>query len=184
MRLCRYLLPPLASEFDRSRTIPDKSCVWSDGKIGGNCCEVFVGDLEIGNLVNPLGHSTDVGFGWERLIQVIEGKRRVDETSIFEQSLCPIVRDHKRTVSLLWENGIEPGNKGRQYICRRLLRRMLRHLEGGEQFHFDDWVQQERELREKNLRTGRRHWKKHNNKPISFWWETFGILPEEFELLK
>jgi alanyl-tRNA synthetase len=163
--------------------VPDDSCVWSDGKIGGDCCEVFVGDLEIGNLVNPLGHSTDVGFGWERLVQVIEGKSRVDETSFFDQCLHPIVRDHCRTISVLWENNVEPGNKGRNYVCRRLLRKMLKHLSGGEHFEFDDWLKQEQDLREQCLRRGRRLWRKHKDKPISFWWETFGILPEEVELL-
>ncbi|MEQ8784790.1 MAG: alanine--tRNA ligase-related protein [Pirellulaceae bacterium] len=134
--------------------------------------------------MNPLGHSTDVGFGWERLVQVIEGKRRVDETSLFDQTLHPLVRDHFRTVSLLRENGIEPGNKGRNYVCRRILRRMLRHLTGDESFEFDDWLEQEKELREKSIQRGRRMWRRHGDKPVSFWWETFGILPEEIELLQ
>ena len=164
--------------------VPDESCNWSDGKIGGHCCEVFVGHLEIGNLVNPLGHSTDVGFGWERLIQVIEGRNRVDETSLFRQDLHPVVRDHCRTVSILRESGIEPGNKGRSYVCRRLLRRMLQRLTGHESFEFDDWLQQERQLRELSLKRGRRLWRKHKDKPTSFWWETFGILPEEIDSLR
>jgi hypothetical protein len=63
--------------------VPDGECHWSDGTIGGHCCELYVGGLEIGNLVNPLGHSTDVGFGWERLLQVVEGRRRADQTSLF-----------------------------------------------------------------------------------------------------
>jgi alanyl-tRNA synthetase len=46
-------------------TIEDVDCVWSDGTIGGYCSEMYRGNLEIGNLVNTLGHSTDVGFGWE-----------------------------------------------------------------------------------------------------------------------
>jgi alanyl-tRNA synthetase len=164
--------------------VPDEECVWSDGRIGGHCCEVFVGNLEIGNLVNPLGHSTDVGFGWERLVQVIERKDRVDESSLFDQKHHPVVRDHCRTISSLRENGIEPGNKGRNYVCRRLLRRMLRHLTGGESFEFDEWLRQELELREKSLRQGRRLWRRHSEKPVKFWWETFGILPEEVELLR
>lgn len=164
--------------------VPDESCIWSDGKIGGHCCEVYVGELEIGNLVNPLGHSTDVGFGWERLIQVIEGQHRVDETSLFDQRFPPILRDHCRTISVLRDNHVEPGNKGRNYVCRRLLRTMLRRMRGDEHFEFDDWLKNEQELRDESLRRGRRLWRKHRNKPISFWWETFGILPEEIDLLR
>ena len=163
---------------------PDPSCVWSDGTIGGHCCEVFCGSLEVGNLVNPLGHSVDVGFGWERLHQVVEGKPRVDQTSLFDTRLHPVLSDHCRTVTVLRQNGIEPGNKSRNYVCRRLLRRMLRLLSGNEQFEFSDWLQREREMRERSLKEGRRLWRKYRNKPPGFWWETFGILPEEIDLLQ
>jgi len=162
---------------------PDESCVWGDGQIGGNCCELFCGNLEIGNLVNPLCHSTDVGFGWERLHQVVEGKDRVHETSLFDQKVHPVVSDHSRAISIMRENGIEPGNKGRNYVCRRLLRRMLRLVSDDQKFDFDDWIIKERILREQNLRRGRRLWRKHRHKPVEFWWETHGILPEELELL-
>jgi alanyl-tRNA synthetase len=142
-----------------------------------------VGDLEIGNLVHPLGPSTDVGFGFERLVQLLEGKSRVDETSSFDQTQHPLVRDHSRTVSVLRRNGVEPGNKGRSYVCRRLLRRMLPYLSGGESFELGDWLQQERQLREESLRRGRRLWRSHQNKPPTFWWETFGLLPDEIRFL-
>jgi alanyl-tRNA synthetase len=165
------------------RVMPDEECVWSDGVIGGHCCELYVGGLEIGNLVNPLGHSTDVGFGWERLVQVIEGKRRVDQTSLFRQDCHPVVADHERTLEVLRHNGIRPGNKGREYVCRRLLRRLLRHVTGAMRFGFDGWVEEERTLLECRLREGRRAWRRHRNKPPSWWWETFGILPEELPLL-
>ena len=164
--------------------VEDDSCRWSDGVIDGHCCEVFCGDLEIGNLVNPLGHSVDVGFGWERLHQVVENVSRVDRTSLFDPGLHPVISDHERTIRVLRENGIEPGNRGRNYVCRRLLRRMMRHLSSDDHFEFDDWIHQERGLRERSLRRGRKLWRKHRDKPTSFWWETFGVLPEEIDLLK
>lgn len=162
--------------------MPDDSCVWRDGRIGGNCCELFCGDLEIGNLVNPLGHSVDVGFGWERLHQVLERVERVDQTTFFDQSLHPIVSDHVRTLTVLKENGIEPGNKGRNYVCRRLLRRILR-TGPVDLPDFKDWLESEQQLRDRSLRQGRRLWRKFQHQSVEFWWETFGILPEEIELL-
>ena len=166
----------------------DEQCVWSDGMIGGFCCEVFVGDLEIGNLVNPLGHSTDVGFGLERLHRVIERKDRVDQTSLFDQEVHPVISDHCRTLDVMWENGIQPGNRGRSYICRRLIRRLLRLRSRGESLQkslpFSEWIESEYELRERNLNQGRRLWSRHSNKSPQFWWETFGVLPEEIELLR
>jgi hypothetical protein len=61
---------------------------------------------------------------------------------------------------------------------------MLRLVSGKELFDFDDWLSQERHLREQSLKRGRRLWRKHKDKPPSFWWETFGVLPEEIELLE
>ena len=165
------------------RVVPDEGCLWSDGTIGGHCCELYVGGLEVGNLVNPLGHSTDVGFGWERLVQVVEGRRRVDETSLFRQGCHPVVADHERTLDVLRQNGIRPGNRGREYVCRRLLRRLLRRLGDGEQVGVQDWVEEERPLLERRLREGRRAWRWNRDRPPSWWWETFGILPEELPLL-
>lgn len=164
--------------------VSDPSCEWSDGEIGGHCCEVLCGNLEIGNLVNPEGRSTDVGFGWERIHQVVEQKSRIDETSLFTTRGHPVILDHSRTISVMRENGIGPGNKGRNYVCRRLIRRMLSLLTGQEYFDFDDWIHRERLMRERSLLQGRRHWKKNRHKPPRFWWETFGILPEEVRLLE
>lgn len=165
------------------RVEPDDQCCWSDGEIGGFCCEVFVEDLELGNLVQPLEHSTDVGFGWERLVQVLERQNCVYQSSLFEQSIHPVLSDHQRTLSVLLENGVTPGSRGRSYVCRRLLRRMLKYLNGSETFEFDDLLDHERELRRKSLQHGQRYWRRHKDKPLEFWWETFGILPEEVERL-
>jgi len=162
--------------------VEDPSCVWSDGNIGGYCCEMYVGDLEIGNLVNTLEHSTDVGFGFERLVQVVENKSRVDETSLFDIGLHPIVRDHSRTLELLWNEKIGPGNKGRNYICRRLIRRLIKY--NNNNFCFNDWIEQEKIFLENRLKIGRRMYKRYKDKPLEWWWSTYGILPEEMDLLK
>jgi alanyl-tRNA synthetase len=161
--------------------IDDPECVWSDGQIGGHCCEVYSHGVEIGNLVNPQGHSTDVGFGLERLLMVLEGKGRADETSLFDQRLDPVSRDHVRTLTLFHKNGIEPGGKGKNHVCRRLLRRVLRTT-------FDavpwlEWVEAERELQERSLERGRRLWRRHKDRPPSWWWETCGLTEEDLRLL-
>lgn len=159
--------------------VDDPECEWSDGRIGGRCCEIYSGGVEVGNLVNTLGHSTDVGFGWERLVMVLEGKTRVDETSLFDQSLPPVVRDHVRTLDIFWVNGVTPGNKGRNYVCRRLLRRVLEQVPSGRPW--DEWVGSEKTLREKGLVRGRKLWRKHRDKPPQWWWETCGLTPDDLE---
>jgi len=60
------------------------------------------------------------------MLQLVEGKARVDQTELFDLSIDPISRDHFRTLSVFKEQGIVPGNKGRNYVCRRLIRRFIR----------------------------------------------------------
>jgi hypothetical protein len=165
--------------------VGNPGCVWSDGVVGGYCSELFTpSGLEIGNLVNPMGHSIDVGFGYERLLQMLGGLGRVDETELFRQDLDPVSRDHFRVLSVFYEYGIQPGNKGRGYVCRRVLRRYIRlnpRPVAGEPF--SPWVGEERTRLEKSLREGKRHWRRNRERPPEFWWGTFGILPEELHLL-
>jgi alanyl-tRNA synthetase len=161
--------------------VDDSGCEWSDGQIGGYCCEIYSRGVEIGNLVNPLGHSTDVGFGFERLLTVLENKTRVDETSLFDQRLDPVTRDHVRTLGLFHRNGVKPGGKGRGFICRRLLRRVLDST-------FDsppwvEWIEAERKVRDQSLQRSRRMWTRHKDKPLTWWWETCGLTEEDMKLL-
>lgn len=158
----------------------DPECVWSDGEIGGYCCEVDWNGIEIGNLVNPMGTMTDVGFGWERLLMVLEGKTRVDETSLFNQELDPITRDHLRTVDSLWDNKIKPGGKGRNYICRKLIRRML---DITVKVKWQEWLEYERVSVGKSLSNARKLWPKHKDKPPEWWWDTCGLSPEDLKKL-
>ena len=160
---------------------PDTGCEWSDGNIGGYCCELFVNDLEIGNLVNPLGHSVDVGFGLERLVQVLEGKSRVDETSLFDQSQHPVVRDHIRSVTELLQQRVVPSNKGKGNILKELIRRMIPHLTEKLPDEVEYWVEREREMiRQKRYQLERyRH--KFHTKPYDYWRNTLGLTQQEIE---
>ena len=157
-------------------TRPSEDCLWSDGIIGGNCCELFVGDLEIGNLVNPLDSCVDVGFGFERILQVLEKKSRVDETSLFNCNECPLVRDHLRTLKSFKENGINPGPKGREFMCRRIIRRILNLTDNKE---FPYWFESERRLQEEKLKNLKKHYKKFKDRDEKFWYDTFGVTPED-----
>jgi len=165
-------------------TIPDESCVWSMNPTDdpSYCSEMFCDDLEVGNLVNTNGNSVDVGFGLERIFMMYENKNRIDETSLFDTSLSPVVRDHVRTISLMKENDIHPGNKGREYVCRRLVRNVIREnvlsYDG-----IEDILEKEKISFDKRIREGRKSWKKYQDKDNTFWWESFGILPEEMHLL-
>ena len=159
----------------------NNSCYWSDGNIGGYCFEVFIGDLEIGNLVNPLKISTDVGFGMERLVSVLENKP-INETSLFDPSLDPLSRDYIKTLRLLRDNNIQPGAKGPHSICKKLVRTLLKNnIEIPE---FSDWFSLEKILISKKEDILKKEFCNWNSKPESYWFETFGITTSDYEDFK
>lgn len=160
--------------------VNDRRCEWSDGNIGGHCCEMYCEDLEVGNLVNPLGHSTDVGFGLERIYQVLERKCRVDETSLFDCSLDPISRDIVRTLLLMKQCGVKPGSKGRESICRQLLRRVL-HTNHSE---LSEWIENEKMVQQQTLLRVRKHFRRNRDKSPQWWMETFGVQSDDLRLLQ
>jgi alanyl-tRNA synthetase len=89
---------------------PDTGCLWSDGNIGGYCTEFYYNDIEIGNIVNPLGTCIDVGFGLERLLNLKYGQKILTKDDIL-----------KETIEQLIQEGVVPGNSKQGYILRKLL---------------------------------------------------------------
>jgi alanyl-tRNA synthetase len=86
-----------------------------DGKI--------VGDLPQQNV--------DFGGGFERLLMVLNGKKNVYETELFESVLQKvsgnkIIADHMRTSVMMISDGVIPSNTDAGYILRRLIRRVVR----------------------------------------------------------
>ena len=95
-------------------------------------------------LPNP---NIDTGMGLERLAAVMQGKRSNYETDLFwpiikkTQELLGesdadrdskmvsyrVIADHIRAVAFLIGDGVLPGNEGRSYVLRRILRRAVRH---------------------------------------------------------
>ena len=137
--------------------------------------------MEIGNLVNPLGKSCDIGFGLERLVQVLEDKP-VNETSLFDLSLSPLARDHSRTLRLLKENGIYPGAKNINSVCKRLIRNLIKNYEYLDEF--SDWFDSEQSLLDKKSDFISRNIKKWDTKSPEFWFETHGINQEDLDFWK
>lgn len=93
-----------------------------------------------GKVVNKLAQkNVDTGAGLERLSMVLQSKDNIFETDLFSQSLdilkkefpnapirsLRIIADHVRTSAFLMADGVRPGNKEREYILRRLMRRAL-----------------------------------------------------------
>ncbi len=98
---------------------------------------------ESGRLRKLSRHCVDTGMGLERLVGVLEGVGSVWDTSVLRPWIdrvgqlwgidgerLRITCDHLRTSIVLVGDGIVPGNSGRGYVLRRLLRRTLRTVRG------------------------------------------------------
>lgn len=90
--------------------IKETECLWSDGNVGGYCTEFFKDNIEIGNIVNPLGDCIDVGFGLERLILVHNGQININRLDILE-----------RCCQTMIQSGIQLGNKKEGFILKKII---------------------------------------------------------------
>lgn len=174
-------------------TTESLDCEWSDGNIGGYCTELFKNEIEIGNLVNTLGYSSDIGMGLERILMFAEHKTRIDETRLFPNVDNYILRDHLRTIELLHVNNIYPDNKGRHFITKKLIRTCLN--EASLDFFQDyfskipqtdifKWFADENKRKTTAINSAKSSLIRHRNKDYSFWKESFGLLPFEIDKLK
>ncbi len=105
-------------------------------------------DLRPGNELVPLpAQNVDTGMGLERTACVVQGVASNYDTDGFRiimdwieaeasvgyteseatRKAYRVLADHSRAVTFLIADGVTPGNEGRAYICRRLLRRAIQH---------------------------------------------------------
>lgn len=140
----------------------DEGCLWSDGAIGGYCTELYVGGVEVGNIVNPLGDCLDCGFGLERLA-LVSGRLSPPTESETLIECLESLRDH----------GVRPGPKGGGYVMRKLLSRLLKSGVAWE----DPLFESERLRRERCLGLYQRLLPRNRDKSDAWWRETHGVDP-------
>ncbi|KVW15847.1 alanine--tRNA ligase [Burkholderia sp. Bmkn7] len=96
-----------------------------------------------GNMTRLPKQSVDTGMGLERLAAVlqhvhsnyeidlfqnlIKAAARVTEVSDLTNNSLKVIADHIRACSFLIVDGVIPGNEGRGYVLRRIVRRAIRH---------------------------------------------------------
>jgi len=94
--------------------------------------------------LNPLpAPSVDTGMGLERIAAVLQGVHSNYEIDLFqalikaaakrlsvadlEEKSLRVIADHVRSCAFLISDGVMPGNEGRGYVLRRIIRRAIRH---------------------------------------------------------
>jgi alanyl-tRNA synthetase len=95
-------------------------------------------------VMHPLPRpSVDTGMGLERIAAVLQGKHSNYEIDLFQDLIkaaaretgqrslknpsLNVIADHIRACSFLVVDGVIPGNEGRGYVLRRIVRRAIRH---------------------------------------------------------
>ncbi len=91
--------------------------------------------------------SVDTGMGLERAAVILQGKDNIYETDLFQPIIAEacrlsgktygddidtdfalrVVAEHARAASFLIGDGVVPGNEGRGYVLRRVIRRAIRY---------------------------------------------------------
>ncbi len=95
-----------------------------------------------GKLTELKQHNVDTGLGLERMTMLLQGKQTPFETELFAPVMQKleelqkvdnvqsrrIVAEHLRSSMMIIADGGRPSNIDRGYVLRRLIRRMIRHL--------------------------------------------------------
>ncbi|HEX5719405.1 MAG TPA: alanine--tRNA ligase, partial [Thermoanaerobaculia bacterium] len=133
---------------------PDRPAVdWDEGTESGRYLEIWnlvfmQYERDEAGILHPLPNpSIDTGAGLERVSAVLQGVDSNYETDLFRPVLdaaadlakleygkdaekdvsLRVIADHLRAVTFLLADGVIPGNEGRGYVLRRILRRAVRH---------------------------------------------------------
>ena len=141
----------------------NEDCIWTDGEIGGYCTEFFINDIEIGNIVNPLGTSIDCGFGLER-IEIFVNNKVIDKETTLRESILKII-----------DSGFTPSNTKGGYVLRKLLREALRLNININHPFYDAEIKRQSKIVEKYNRLR----DKHKDMPKEWWYDTHGIVIDE-----
>jgi alanyl-tRNA synthetase len=102
---------------------------------------------EDGTLLDLPQRNIDTGAGLERILALLQGTQSVFETDVLRRILSVaeattgvgygageksdvslrILADHGRAMTFLMADGVLPGNEGRGYVLKRMIRRAVRH---------------------------------------------------------
>ena len=101
-------------------------------------------DMQEDGSVKPLpAPCVDTGMGLERLAAILQHRHSNYEIDLFEKLIAAasretgctdlenkslrVIADHIRATAFLVSDGVIPGNEGRGYVQRRIIRRAIRH---------------------------------------------------------
>lgn len=149
----------------------DEECIWSDGEIKGYCTEFYKDDIEIGNIVNTLGRSIDIGFGLERLLQVTNSLSPSTSLEIVENSVLHLLNE-----------GLKPSHNKSGYQIKKMLNYCVLNGSLIKEEHFMQSRKNLIKVYENYLKLKDKN--KYSGKDDQFWLDTFGIDLNQIEKYK
>lgn len=139
----------------------DADCIWSNGKeLKGYCSEFYIDGVEIGNIVNINGNCIDVGFGYERLNQIVNKLPPKNTEEILEDTALAII-----------DAGYKPGPKQQGYVLRKILTRLVKLGKCIDHPFYIEEEERHKKTQQKYLRLKN----KYLDKSKEWWWDTHGI---------
>ncbi len=147
---CTEIHYDFGPEFCNMKDVPGHHC-----QVNGDCTrivEIWNNVFIQYNRISPTDFQAlpkrhvDTGMGFERIVSIIQGvngnyetdllKPLLDETQLLagqtdqerKDNLTPyrVIADHVRAAAFLIADGVIPGNIGRNYVCRMIIRRAAR----------------------------------------------------------
>jgi alanyl-tRNA synthetase len=147
---CSEIHIDLGEEYCDKKGVPDHIC-----SVNGNCPRylelwnlVFIQYNRLGpsELIPLPACHVDTGMGFERIVSTLQGVSSNYRTDLFkttleaiqnlaghtdqerENNITPyrVIADHCRAATFLIADGVVPGNTGRNYVCRMIIRRGAR----------------------------------------------------------
>lgn len=119
---------------DKQQIRYTNECVWGDGDIGGYCTEFFINDIEIGNIVNPLGDCIDCGFGLERIDLIVNNRTINKKVTLIN------------TAKMIISSGYYPSNTKQGYVLRKILREIYKNGWSFDHEYFNSEVKNSRKI--------------------------------------
>ena len=147
---CTEIHYDFGPDFCNMRQVPGHAC-----EVNGDCSrivEIWNNVFIQYNRTSPTDflplpkRHVDTGMGFERIVSIIQGVRGNYETDLLKPlldetqrlagqtdeeraaNLTPyrVIADHVRSAAFLIADGVIPGNVGRNYVCRMIIRRAAR----------------------------------------------------------
>lgn len=150
----------------------DPECIWSDGNIKGYCTEFYKSDIEIGNIVNTLGRSIDIGFGLERLLQVLTPNlKQYTKLEVLENTYYQLKQD-----------GFKIGHNHHGHFYKKII---IESIMNGSGIINDEFSSMRKNMI-KNYTTymKKRDLPKYKNKDQHYWLSSIGINIDRLEEYK